>query len=69
VDNRTFKRLLYEVLDHAPAHDDITLFFRRFRAELDRRGLTLRGITTDGSPLKLGIEPRRSISVWILTAA
>jgi hypothetical protein len=51
VDNRTFKRLLYEVLDHDPAHDDITLFFRRFRKELDRRGMTLRGVTTDGSPL------------------
>ena len=51
VDNRTFKRLLYEVLDHDPTHDDMTLFFRRFRAELDRRGLTLRGVTTDGSPL------------------
>jgi hypothetical protein len=51
VDNRTFKRLLYEVLDHDPTHDDITLFFRRFRRELDHRGMTLRGVTTDGSPL------------------
>lgn len=51
VDNRTFKRLLYEVLDHDPAHDDMTLFFRRFRKELDCRGLTLQGTTTDGSPL------------------
>lgn len=51
MDNHTFKRLLYEVLDHDPTHDDITLFFRRFRMELDRRGLTLQGITTDGSPL------------------
>lgn len=51
MDNRTFKRLLYEVLDHDPTHDDMTLFFRRFRKELDRRGLTLQGTTTDGSPL------------------
>jgi hypothetical protein len=51
VDNRTFKRLLYEVLDHDPNHDAMTLFFRRFRKELDRRGMTLRGVTTDGSPL------------------
>jgi len=51
VDNRTFKRLLYEVLDHDPTHDDMLRFFRRFRAELDRRGMTLRGVTTDGSPL------------------
>ena len=51
MDNRTFKRLLYEVLDQTPTHDDMLRFFRRFRAELDRRGLALRGITTDGSPL------------------
>ena len=51
MDNRTFKRLLYEVLDHDPTHDDMLRFFHRFRAELDRRGLTLRGVTTDGSPL------------------
>ena len=51
VDNRTFKRILYEVLDHDPTHEDIRRFFRRFKAALDVRGLTLAGITTDGSPL------------------
>jgi hypothetical protein len=51
VDNHTFKRLLYEVLDHDPTHEDITRFLRRFRRELDRRELTLRGVTTDGSEL------------------
>jgi len=51
VDNRTFKRLIYEVLDHNPTHEDMTNFFRRFRMELDQRALTLRGVTTDGSPL------------------
>lgn len=51
VDNRTGKRLIYEVLDHDPTHTDITRFLRRFRQELDRRGLTLRGVTTDGSAL------------------
>jgi uncharacterized protein (DUF1697 family) len=51
VDNRTFKRLVYKVLEHAPTHADITRFLRRFRGELDRRNLTLRGITTDGSAL------------------
>ncbi|MBV8397572.1 MAG: transposase [Acetobacteraceae bacterium] len=51
VDNRTFKRLTYQVLDHDPTHTDITAFFRRFRAALDARGLTVCGITTDGSPL------------------
>lgn len=51
VDNRAFRRLCYEVLDHPPAHGDIRAFFRRFRAALAGRGLTLRGITTDGSDL------------------
>jgi hypothetical protein len=51
VDNHTFKRLLYQVLDHAPAHQDITAFFQRFRMALRLRGLALRGVTTDGSPL------------------
>jgi len=27
VDNRQFKRILYEVLDHDPSHDDIVPFF------------------------------------------
>ena len=51
VDNRTFKRLAYRVLDHDPNQDDIADFFRGFQATLDQRGLTLRGITTDGSSL------------------
>jgi len=51
VDNHTFKRLIYEVLDHDPTHDDIRAFFRRFREILEVRGLTLAGITTDGSQL------------------
>lgn len=51
VDNRNFKRLIYEVLDHDPKHEDIIRFFERFHDELASRGLTLQGITTDGSPL------------------
>jgi hypothetical protein len=53
VDNRTFKRLLYHVLDHDhdPDHKDIIAFFHRFRMALRLRGLALRGVTTDGSPL------------------
>jgi len=51
VDNRTFKRIAYEVLDHDPDQDDIRAFFRRFRAALEERGLSLQGITTDGSAL------------------
>jgi hypothetical protein len=51
VDNRRFKRIAYEVLEHDPSQDDLRAFFRRFRAALGHRGLVLRGITTDGSPL------------------
>ena len=51
VDNHTFRRILYEVLDHDPSHEDIRRFFHRFKTLLDVRGLTLAGITTDGSQL------------------
>ena len=51
VDNRTFKRLFYQVLDHDPTQDDMLAFFQRFQAVLQTRHLTVRGITTDGSPL------------------
>jgi hypothetical protein len=51
VDNRTFKRLIYQVLDHDPDHQDMTAFFHRFRMALRLRSLVLRGVTTDGSPL------------------
>ena len=51
VDNHSFKRLYYEVLDHDPEHTDIEHFFGRFKTYLDARGLIVQGITTDGSPL------------------
>ena len=51
VDNRTFRRLTYEVLDHDPTQADVESLFRTFQAALEERGLTLRGITTDGSAL------------------
>ncbi len=51
VDNHTFKRILYQVLDHSPEHKDIEAFLRRFKSALEQRGLLLQGITTDGSPL------------------
>jgi hypothetical protein len=54
VDNRTFKRIFYRVLDHDPTHDDIREFFTAFRDALNVRNLVLRGITTDGSPLYPG---------------
>jgi hypothetical protein len=51
VDNRRFKRLLYEVLDHNPTHEDIRRFFRRFKTAINAYHLTVLGITTDASPL------------------
>ena len=54
VDNRTFRRLIYQVLDHDPTHRDIEAFFSRFHAALQARGLVLHGITTDGSALYPG---------------
>jgi hypothetical protein len=50
VDNRTFKRLLYQVLAPAPAHQDSTAFLPRLRRALPLRGLVWRGGTTEGSP-------------------
>ena len=51
VDNRRYKRILYDVLDHDPTHDDIRAFLQRLQTALAVRDLTLRGMTTDGSPL------------------
>jgi hypothetical protein len=51
VDNHAFKRLYYEVLDHNPTNEDMVRFFRCFKRLLDTRNLTVKGITTDGSPL------------------
>ena len=53
VDNRSFRRLAYEVLDagHDPTQKDVRAFLARLKGELDRRGLAVRGVTTDGSEL------------------
>src|SRR5712692_3244802 len=59
VDNRQYKRILYEVLDHDPNHDDIEAFLRRLQTALDKRNLALKGITTDGSVLYP--EPIRTV--------
>jgi hypothetical protein len=60
VDNQTFKRLFFEILDHAPTRDDVTAFFTHFRIVLEVRQLTLHGITTDGSSL----YPTAIEAVW-----
>jgi len=51
VDNRTFTRLTYRVLEKDPTHDDIGAFVGDFKAHIDVRGLKVLGITTDGSNL------------------
>lgn len=51
VDNRTFRRITYEVLDHDPTHADIERFFGKFQSLLKERALELKGVTTDGSNL------------------
>jgi hypothetical protein len=51
VDGPHQHRLRYEVLDHDPDHDDIRRFLGRLKQAITARGGTVRGITTDGSPL------------------
>lgn len=51
VDNRHFQRLSCRVLEHDPNQEDVRDFLADFKAQLDRRGLKVRGVTTDGSPL------------------
>src|SRR2546430_1828386 len=59
VDNRHYKRMLSQVLDHDPNHDDIKAFLGRLQEALDARDLALKGITTDGSVLYP--EPIRTV--------
>jgi hypothetical protein len=59
VDNRRYKRLLYDVLDHDPTHEDIRAFLGRLKTALSVRALTLCGVTTDGSALYP--EPLREV--------
>jgi hypothetical protein len=49
VDNRQYKRMLYEGLDHDPCHEDIEAFLRRLQRALTERNVVLKGITTDGA--------------------
>jgi hypothetical protein len=54
VDNHTYRRLAYRVLDHSPKAVDITRFLKDFKKQLDARDLKVAGITTDGSNLYPG---------------
>jgi hypothetical protein len=51
VDNRSFRRLAYRVLEHDPTQKDMHSFLADFKVSLTGRGLSLRGVTTDGSSL------------------
>jgi hypothetical protein len=59
VDNRCYKRILYDVLDHDPTHADIRAFLGRLKTALSARDLILFGVTTDGSALYP--EPLREV--------
>jgi transposase-like protein len=51
VDNRRYNRLAFRVLDHDPTEDAMRAFLSEFKGQLDRRGRSVFGITTDGSSL------------------
>jgi Transposase len=51
VDNRRYNRLAFRVLDHDPTQDDVREFLTEFKGQLDKHGLKVPGITTDGSSL------------------
>jgi Transposase len=51
VDNRHYNRLAYGVLEHSPTQADVRRFLSEFQKQLDQRGKSVRGITTDGSSL------------------
>src|SRR5207245_2811611 len=51
VDNRRYNRLAFRVLEDDPTQDDVGAFLAEFKGHLDKRNLSVRGITTDGSSL------------------
>jgi hypothetical protein len=64
VDNHTFKRLFYHVLDRDPTQVDVETFFRRFRQALEARGLTVRKSGVSSSFLPAAeIRCRNPVSV------
>ena len=59
VEKRCDKRLLSEVLDHAPTHADLRAFLERWKTALTARDLPRCGVTTEGSALSPA--PRREV--------
>ena len=60
VDNRRYKRILSDVLDHDPDHEDIRTFLGRLKTALTARDVTRVGITTDGAAL----SPEPLAELW-----
>ena len=51
VDNRRYNRLAFRVLEQDPTQDDVRVFLTEFKGQVDNRGLSVFGVTTDGSSL------------------
>jgi hypothetical protein len=51
VDNHRYNRLAFRVLDHDPTEADVRAFLVEFKEQLEKLQRSVRGITTDGSPL------------------
>jgi hypothetical protein len=49
VDNHRYNRLAFHVLEDAPTQDHVLDFLTNLKGQLDRRGLFVYGLTTDGS--------------------
>jgi len=60
VDNRRHHRLCFRVLDHDPTHKDCRAWLKELQGHVQQRRQTVRGITTDGSPL----YPRALKELW-----
>lgn len=60
VDSLRRKRIAYEVLDRDPEKEDVLKFFRKVDMILSSHGLSVSGVTTDGSPL----YPEPIATVW-----
>jgi hypothetical protein len=51
VDNRRCNRLAFRALDRDPTGDDVRAWLKGLKGQLDKRGMKVRGVTTDGSSL------------------
>jgi hypothetical protein len=51
VDNRRYNRLAFHVLEDDPTQDHVLDFLTKLKGQLDERGLSVCGLTTDGSAL------------------